>query len=71
MESENDEEWIYLYCAMSERDGPRRYDPTKSSKILQTLEELIVMREKMRADLAETGLWNDEAFGIWTTIRFG
>ena len=68
-DTNNPEEWIYLYCAISERSGPRLYNSDDRAKIPHSLEELVSMKNKMQTDLAETGLWNDDDFGIWTLMQ--
>lgn len=66
-----DENWVYIYYAISSRNGPRDYNPNESSEIPFTLEDLTSMREQMKSNLEDTGLWNQDAFGIWTVISFG
>lgn len=64
------EKWLYVCLNYGERQGPRSYDPKDTVLCPYSLENLVIMKDKMKADLSPLGLWNDEKFGIYTLIQY-
>jgi hypothetical protein len=62
------EEWLYLSLWHGVRDGPRSYQPETETKCPYNLEELTVLKNKMKDTVGD--LWKDEHFGIYTICEF-
>lgn len=64
------EKWLYVTIYKGKRDGPRNYNANVTEKCEFSLEKLVDLKNAMKEDLSEIGLWNESNFGIYTLIYF-
>lgn len=62
---EEHEKWLYINLYYESK----HYESEETMKCSCTLEQLVSLKESMKSDLTEIGLWDDEKFGIYTLIN--